>query len=164
MAVEASEIVPRLWQGSKPQFGPYVANRGYDLLVLCAREYQPPADSFPGVRVIHAPNDDKPELYPFTTESLRTAVQASGEVAQAYQEGQRVLITCAAGINRSGLVMALSLHRLFGWSGKVCIGKIRKKRPRSRYGTLPLSNTDFTKVLRNLRGQVELPGLGLVSL
>lgn len=160
MTVEASEIVPGLWQGSKPALGPHVAERGFDVLVLCAREYQPASVYFPKVQVIHAPNDDNPALYPFTEESLKTAVQASTAVLEARREGKRCLVTCAAGMNRSGLVVAITLHRLYGWSGDVCISKVRNRR-RPRKGYRPLSNPDFTQALRRLTGHIELPGMNL---
>lgn len=147
--VEASEIVPRLWQGSRPAPGYLVAQAGFNVLVLCAREYQPEASAFPGVEVIHAPNDDAPSLYPFTEEDLKAAITASARVVKAYKQGQNILITCAAGLNRSGLVTAISLHRLFGWDGQTCIRKIRKQR-KPRHGIQPLSNHEFTKALRRL--------------
>lgn len=149
MRVEASEIVPGLWQGSKPVYGRTVADAGFHTLVLCAREYQPASVYFPKVTVVHAPNDDNAEEYPFTVEKLKVAIAASSEVVKALQNGQRVLVTCAAGINRSGLVTALSLHRLYGWSGVDCIQHVRRKRGK-RGHLWPLSNPDFTRVLRRL--------------
>lgn len=93
-------------------------------------------------------------------ESLRVAVGASNVAAQAYLEGQRVLVTCAAGLNRSGLVSALILHRVFGWSGEACIQKIRKQRKHPR-GLQALRNADFTRSLRRLPAR---PLVGVPSL
>jgi len=161
--VDASIIVPRLWQGSRPSYGPIIAEAGYDVLVLCAREYQPASVYFPKVTVIHAPNDDNPARYPFTKEDLRVAIRAASQVVDHYNEGKNILITCQAGINRSGLVMAITLHKLFGWSGDQCIKKIREERQVP--DCIPaLSNPDFQKVLRNLPESLLLPGLDPISL
>ena len=56
--IEASEITKNLWQGSVPEPGEYVAEAGFDVLVLSAREYQRSSIYYPGVQVLHAPNDD----------------------------------------------------------------------------------------------------------
>ena len=149
--LDADEIAPRIWQGSKPPLGQLVAQEGFDTLVLCAREYQPASVYFPGVQVVHAPNDDAPEIYPFTEENLKTAVRASGLAAQAVEKDHRVLVTCAAGINRSGLVVALMLHRLYGLSGSSCIQLVRRRRKSLREGQpKPLSNELFVKALERL--------------
>lgn len=144
--IEANEIVPGLWQGSVPPRGTVLTDNGFQTLVLCAREHQIEATAFPGVEVIYAPNDDHP-LYPFTRESLETAVVASRRVVEARKQGKKVLITCAAGINRSGLVTALTLHRLYGWDGKHCISVVRRRRHTLK---TPLSNPAFTKALQRL--------------
>lgn len=164
MVIEASEIVPQLWQGSRPLMGEYVAQAGFQVLVLCAREYQPPASNFPSVEVIHAPNDDDPRYYPFTLDSLKGAIEASGKVAKAYLDGKNILVTCQAGLNRSGFVMALALHRIFGWNGSLCIQRVRTRRG-VRNDIAPLSNRDFTTVLRKLpsRPQPSEPGPSLLG-
>jgi hypothetical protein len=152
--LDADEIAPHLWQGSLPPTGSAVSQAGFDLLVLCAREHQLPSVYFHDVTVINAPNDDHVSFGPLTREKLRVALQAARQVAAVVKAGQNALVTCAAGMNRSGLVSALALHLLYGWPGDQCIEQVRAKRgPRNGYQ--PLSNSDFTVALRRLpaRGQ-----------
>lgn len=151
MLLDANEITPGLWQGGFPPPGDLVRASGFQVLVLCARELQVPATDFPGVQVIHAPNDDHDKL-PLTREKLRIALAAAHEVVMHIQSGQRVLVTCAAGLNRSGLVSGLSLHLLYGWNGVTCIAHVRKHRPESAShpGHGALSNGDFVRALTKL--------------
>jgi len=147
--LDANEIAPGLWQGSKPPMDGTVKGRGFTHLVLCAREWQPSDELFPGVQVIHAPNDDHPAYGHLDREKLRTAIVAARQVAEAIKKGGMALVTCAQGINRSGLVSALALHFLYGWSGSQCIDRVRKKRKHRVYKAL--SNEEFTAALRNLK-------------
>jgi len=119
--------------------------------VLCAREHQYPSLYFPDVAVANAPNDDNAAYGPLTREKLQTALQAAHRVVKTVKAGKAALVTCAAGLNRSGLVSALALHLLYGWSGDRCIKQVRSRRP-SKKMIKPLSNSDFTRVLRNLPG------------
>ena len=121
-------------------------------MVLAAEEFQFPAGEFPGVAVLHAPNND--DGSPLTREQLSIAVTAARQVAARIQDGQKVLSTCAAGVNRSGLVSALTLHFMYGWSGDMCIQVVRKKRKLSN--RLALSNQFFTQALRRLPGSQSL--------
>lgn len=146
--LDAHQIVPNLWQGSKPPLGSRVAQAGFKCLVLCAREIQPPVTSFPGVRVVHAPNDDSVQL-PLTRDKLAVALAAARTVALAVSQGDNCLVTCAAGMNRSGLVSALALHLLYGWPGGRCIQRVRDKRGPHHTFT-PLSNPEFVQALQKL--------------
>jgi len=143
--LDADEIVTNLWQGAVPPRGLALRNLGFDLLVLCAREWQLPASDFPSVQVVRAPNDDGPD-YSLTSIKLKTAIKASRMVTEAVQANKKCLVTCAAGMNRSGLVTAIALHQLFGWSGKACVEQIRAKRMGSD-GYRPLTNPEFVRVL-----------------
>jgi len=107
LGIDATRLVKGLWIGSKPELGRAVAESGFDLLVLCAEEYQPPSWQFPGVKVIHAPFDDN-ETGPLPHEK-EIAKKASARVADALRQGSNVLVTCYAGRNRSGLVCGLAL-------------------------------------------------------
>lgn len=156
MKLDFSEIVPNLYQGGYPGPGSQVAEAGFDILVLSAREYQRSHVYFPGVKVIPAPNNDSPTHFPLTAEDLKIAVRAAFKVAHAVQEGEKVLVTCAAGMNRSGLISALAIHILYGWSGDQCIRVVREKRGPKADGYYPLSNSQFVSVLRKLPSQ---PGI-----
>jgi hypothetical protein len=143
MNIDASEIIPGLFQGSAPVPGPYVRMAGFSAVVFCAMEFQPPPDAYEGVAVIYAPNDDNPERPP-TREQLSKAIAASKQVALRVQAGQRVLVTCRMGINRSGLVSALAVHRLTGWPGVRCIQQVQARRLKS------LRNPQFCALLARL--------------
>ena len=149
--MDAHEITPGLWQGSFPPLGNAVRQGGFDLLVLCARELQQPSIDFHNVAVIHAPNDDSEAYGPLTREKLRVAIRAARKVAKAVKRGEQVLVTCALGMNRSGLVSALALHLLYGWPGGQCLKWVRKHRP-TKGRCPPLSNPDFIEALLRLSG------------
>jgi len=105
--LDATRITKGLWMGSKPQTGSAVKRSGFDLLVLCAEEYQPKAKEFPGVEVIHAPFDDN-DIGPLPHEE-QIARKAAKRVGNALRSGLNVLVTCQQGRNRSGLVTGLAL-------------------------------------------------------
>lgn len=154
--IDAHQIVPNLWQGSRPPPGDTLTKGGFHCLVLCAREFQPAAATYPNVRVIHAPNDDS-AYFPLNRDKLAVALSAARSVALLIQQGKSCLVTCAAGMNRSGLVSALTLHLLYGWPGGRCIQQVREQRgPNLRDGYRPLSNPEFVEALQRLpaKGQV----------
>jgi protein-tyrosine phosphatase len=123
VAIDANEIAPGLWQGSKPPEGPALQRAGFDVVVLCAQEYQPAAPAFPDVRVIHAPMDDRPHV------PVPEAHKAAQAVAAHVRAGRRVLVTCFMGWNRSGLVTALALWYLTGRHGVAILHRVRERRP-----------------------------------
>lgn len=127
-----------------------MADAGFQVLVLCAREYQPAGTVFPGLTVIHAPNDDHCFV---TKEDLRLAVNAASRVAEHLKAGQKILITCLAGINRSGLVAALTIHKALGYSGRSCIDLVRAKRRLADGDDVALTNTFFVEALLRLQGE-----------
>jgi hypothetical protein len=113
--VDATKIATRLYQGGAPPTGSAVRDAGFDVLVLCAREYQ--ETDFPGVELIFCPLVDGP----MTAEVWRTAVWAAYEVAKAVRASKRVLVTCVQGRNRSGLVNALALRMLYEMPGAAAV-------------------------------------------
>ena len=94
-----SKILDNLWIGGAP---PPQANVGefFDCLVLCAHEYQP--DCFPDIQVAFAPMRDDGLL--ISKEDAMQAVKAAGKTIRWMDQGLKVLVTCYAGRNRSGLV------------------------------------------------------------
>lgn len=152
--VEANEIVPGLWQGSIPPRGNTLARYGFNAVVLAAVELQFPAHLFEGVAVLHAPNED--DGRPLTRERMIIAISAAKQVAARVTDGQKVLSTCAQGVNRSGLVTALALHFLYGWNGQHCVSVVRRKR-QLRNGWKALSNSYFVDALQKLPGMAPDP-------
>lgn len=127
-----------LWQGGLPVEGPYLASKGVDVLVLCAEEFQIPRSQFPGVKVVYAPNDDSGR--PPTECEVLAARLAGLSVAKYLSQGKRVLVTCAAGRNRSGLVSGFALLALGAPVDKV-IARIRERRENA------LMNPHFVRLL-----------------
>jgi acetoin utilization deacetylase AcuC-like enzyme len=107
--LDASEIADRLWQGACPPKGAVLEQKGFTMAVFCAAELQPLTDDYRGVRLVCAPNDDDFDL---TDARLAAAVDAARRVVEELRLGGRVLVSCAAGLNRSGLVTALALAAL----------------------------------------------------
>ena len=127
LGLEATPIHGGLWQGSAPPRGFTVGEAGFGLLVLCADNYQPRPDVFPGVDVWKCPFDDDFDNYP-SRQVLKTALTAANTAWGYLERGQPVLVTCWAGVNRSSLVTALTLHKMLGISGPAAIDLIRSKR------------------------------------
>jgi len=95
------KILPGLYQGAKPPTGRSLTHLGFRCLVLAAEEYQPSKRFFPGVAVHHAPMDDHPNK--LTDVEWHQVFAAASDCAKAVSNNQKTLITCYAGINRSGL-------------------------------------------------------------
>lgn len=125
------EVVPGLWQGGtadddttdcpvSPSEGPRLTTTHFDTVVT-AYAWARPADwlvseirfGFYDSRISDIPMD-----------RLRTVVAATHA---AWKSGDRVLVRCQAGLNRSGLITALVLIRE-GYSPSDAINLIRQKR------------------------------------
>lgn len=146
---EANKIHDHLWQGSCPPVGPHVGEAGFGFLVLCASEYQPPGKMFPGVDVWHSPFNDID--YRPSRETLKIALGAADRAVRHIRRGENVLVTCYAGVNRSSLVTALTIHKLLGLAGDDLIELIRLQRPNT------LTNESFCDCLRRLRSRTGSP-------
>lgn len=134
--VDASRIVSGIYQGGIPPMGRAVRAAGFDVLVLAAAEYQPPAAQFPGVLVYHLPLlDDRGPVTPPEASAIRAL---SRRLAAHRHAGARILITCAAGLNRSGIITAATVRRLTRAPHRQIVNHIRAKR-----SPLALSNRDF---------------------
>jgi protein-tyrosine phosphatase len=120
-------------------------------VVLSAREWQLHDEPFDDVVVIRAPLDDFDER-PIPRGDLAGALKAARQTAKAIEGGTKCLVTCAAGMNRSGLISALTLHLRYGWPGERCIQAVQEGRtPSAKDGYEALSNERFKEALRRLR-------------
>jgi len=132
-----NEVAPRLWMGGAPDSKrPYSE---FDTIVLCAGEAQPTFVRFQGT-IIRAPFVDTGAP---TQAERRIAIRAAREVAKRLRRGQSVLVTCAQGLNRSGLVCGLALKMASSYHVTEIIDRIRKAR-----GKWALSNPAFERFLR----------------
>ena len=117
----ASEILPHtLWMGGMVAFT-QIPN--LDLWVHCAAETEPNVPQA-AKRIIWVRLDDSRDLRP---DEKAAAFAAARQAAQVVARGGRVLISCMAGVNRSGLVTGLTLKAL-GFTGPAAIALIRAKR------------------------------------
>jgi protein-tyrosine phosphatase len=97
----------RLAQGSAPPVG---ARLPFDVVVLAAREYQP---ALPGYEVLRVPLEDRfPPNPPPDARTRSLVAEAASRIARRVRSGRRVLVTCHAGRNRSGLLAGLALVEL----------------------------------------------------
>lgn len=127
MEYVAHQVYPGIFQGPVPPRGHYLSEAGIKVLVLCAAEFQPEDAQFPGVRVIRASsNDVRIEPPKHWTEAWHSAAESS---AHAVRQGETVLITCWQGLNRSGVVSALTINKLTGKAGAECVNLVKQNRP-----------------------------------
>lgn len=144
--LEADEIIPNLWQGSFPRLLS-AAECGFDLVVLCAREMLGGRGETNEYRahdmdVIEAPFDDTP--WPSSKE-LTIAHWAAAKVTAAHREGKKVLVTCQAGLNRSGLVNGIAVRDIQKIAGVEAVLLIQGSRKEA------LCNNTFAMYVYNLR-------------
>lgn len=138
MGFDRTEILPGLlYQGSVPPEGYMLAEKGFDAVFLCAGEHQPRAELFPSMLVYYCPLRDVRDP---TAEEIQAAKLAGRQVAMLILRNKRVLVTCAMGWNRSGLVNAFALMRL-GMPPKIAIARIKNRRKNA------LSNPTFVRLL-----------------
>jgi protein-tyrosine phosphatase len=108
------------------------------MLVLCSVEHQPRMARYRGAIVRPAFNDT---IYPRPTE-VKAAFSAARRVAAELYRGGRVLVTCSAGLNRSGLVTGLALCMGTKMHPMNIVAAIRRAR-----GEHALSNHAFEKIV-----------------
>lgn len=121
----ASRIASRLYQGDRRCLSRRFL-RDFSVLVLCAEELQP-TELPPHLKVMRCPLVD--EDRPLSDREMNLIVHTARRAARTVLRDQRTLITCNAGLNRSGLVTATTLHFLTARPGFECVRTIQKRRP-----------------------------------
>lgn len=139
----SNRILPRLYQGERPPPGETMPMHGFSRIVLCALEYQPPAEAFPGVALYRCPFDDSYKV-PLTNAEVREIKDTASRVARDLRLGERVYVSCYQGLNRSGLVTALVVRELLGCSGREAKAWVQLRRAKA------LSNPLFAAYLDEL--------------
>ena len=138
---DVTKLYPRLYIGSAPR-----SSLGFDVVVLTAREYQPPALMFPGSVVVRIPLDDSE--VPLTRRELAFVEEESRFVADLWRSGNDVLVTCWMGRNRSALVSALVLSDISGIPLAEAARHLRESR-RDALGVPALQNEYFWSLLQH---------------
>ena len=126
MIWNVNNIWSGLWQGARPPHGTFLAERGFQTLVLAAKEIQD-AHNYQDIVVIKAPGDDDDRPHRLQA-FLPVWHKAADVVAKRVADGQKVLVTCAQGLNRSGFITCVALHKLTGWDGGTCVDHIQHRR------------------------------------
>jgi len=140
---------PAPWSGGSlvdlPRPGKPVRLRpfGFDAVAFCAYEMQPDALAYPDVQVLRVLLDDIPAIP--SPEVRRELAAVVRELHSLWNDGKRVLITCAMGKNRSGLVTGLLLRSL-GFDAEQAIHDIRA----ARRHVGALTNTKFEQLIRDV--------------
>lgn len=133
---DAHEIYPCLWQGRWPKHGA----RLFDVIISMAQ----PVIPYEHQQVYHFPIRDvlfAHEMNRLFHEKVETASRIA---ADAVSESKRTLVSCNAGLNRSGLVVALALRKLTDCTGIEAAERVQAKRPGALY------NGNFIKLLREI--------------
>lgn len=133
----ASNVHPYLWIGPCPPIDHELA--GFSAVVLCASEYQPPALSFLG-HIWRVRLEDWE--VPLSPSHARDVARAGRAIAKQVSQGNHVLVTCFAGLNRSGLVLGTALIEL-GFDADEAIRLIR-----TNHSELALNNRVFCSHLQ----------------
>ena len=124
--LDAAEVFENLSIGSAPK-AETVKPDDYDVLVLCTKNYQPLDESFPGVEVWRVPLVDDP-TQKASVEDVRAAVAMGAKVAKAVKSGERVLVTCLQGLNRSAFVAGVAIMILTKCTAKDAVRAMRGAR------------------------------------
>lgn len=136
-SLNANKIIDRLWQGSYP-YSMDAVKENFDVLVLCADELQMTYNDilldehYPSITIIRCGLDDS---IPVRAGDFKKANNASKKIAIEYNLGKQILITCAAGLNRSGLITALVLRLISDMSGSDASKLIKNARHGALYNT-----------------------------
>lgn len=104
--LDADEVVPGLWVGSKLNME--LSYKKWSAIVLCADLLQQRPPHFRGT-LLRAPFGDTPWPTERETQVILAAVDF---VVRMRKEFAPTLVTCHAGLNRSALVTGLAMHRL----------------------------------------------------
>ncbi len=149
------EILPGLWQGGtedhevvgcRAPAGHYDRHQPFDLVVTLY------ADALPAAWGVEEARYGFPDSR-LTQESIDMAVDLARLAHGRWRAGARVLIRCQAGVNRSGLVMALTLMHE-GLTAADAVALIRARR-----SPVALSNEHFMRWLLAEAHQF-IPGVG----
>ena len=133
----ANRVATNLWQGDRAELANAAA---YAFVVSAAIERHPPR----AVRYLHLKLDDVGTAWRTMPEWRRAVLYAAAKVAEHVHRGDKTLVVCNMGLNRSGLIVAMAL-RMLGYLPEEAIMRVRAAR-----GVRALSNLTFEDAVRNM--------------
>ena len=147
---DAHRIAPRLHQGAHVVDGHALARLDFTMVVLCAVELQPRSYGAKPLKVVRCQLDDARDYFSGDVAGKRwrrvdEAVDAA--VAELGRSG-RIYVSCNMGLNRSGVVVASILRRLWPAERMTRIIEHVQRARFSRQFALPaLFNPHFVEAL-----------------
>lgn len=143
MGIDADLIIPQLYIGRWPCENEIIRS-DFDSIIYCAKEC-PPRVQYPN-QYFFGIND----TLNFTREEKQIVDIASNFIITLLEKNQKILVTCAQGINRSALVISITLLKL-GMAADEIINLIREKRDTKYlmvpFGTKALTNPVFVNYI-----------------
>lgn len=142
----------QLWQGDMDDVRRLLKNPHDTVKVigLFAEEFQP-HDPFGHYELLKLGYGDRYRASPVELSKIANIADgASDTLADRIRSGKSVLSSCAAGINRSGLVSALTLMKLTGMDPESAIDQVRERRG-EHYGMIALANPNFVEIVRKMK-------------
>lgn len=140
----ASPIIPGLYQGG---IDSNYLDPKPDIHVACAHGAYPHPES--ADKVIYFPlHDDPTVIWADDLEWVRRAVEVAQTVATGVVANKNVVVSCQAGLNRSGLVLALAMC-ILGYEPADAIQTIRDRR-----SVVALHNPRFVEVIMRYGGSL----------
>lgn len=140
-----------LWQGGMHDVEHLLhgARSPVQVIGLFALEYQPndPSGRFELIKLGY--HDSAALSPPVIEQVMSIANQASNTFSDRLRAGKSCLSSCAAGLNRSGLVTALTLMKVAGMAPDQAIQHIRESR-KSPIDIGPLSNPLFVEIIHRM--------------
>lgn len=135
----------KLAQGAYPGAHPGLF-QAFDVIVYVAKEGQPKIHTPPGKLALYCPMED--DIYRPVPPAVGAALHKTADVcAKQAGWGKKVLITCMQGKNRSGLLMGLTILKMFpSYTPEQAITLIRRRRKLGG-GDIALANTMFAQYL-----------------
>lgn len=139
--LDADRVIRGLYMGGRPEALREL--RDFHVVVFCAEEYQPDFGDPRRTLLIYAPFDDTRTPSPH---EVNIAVRAGERVAELLDRNRRCLVTCYAGLNRSGLVTGIAVRKHTHLPTSETVDLIRAARGRDA-----LSNPGFVQLLKEYR-------------
>lgn len=131
----------KIFQAGRMEIPGYLRSGHIHTLILSAKEFQPvgitSVETF-RVRLVDSKHLNQFEI----VDTIFSAEEAAKLAATRVMQGKNVLITCHAGLNRSGLIVGLTLKKLTAFSPEQILQTIRK----NRWGAL--FNPLFVEILK----------------